>query len=361
MKHPQKHLKNIPLKRSYRIGREIIADLKGCDSRVIDDEQLLKRLVQEAVYKTNHHLLNLTSRKFKPVGVTVVGILAESHISLHTYPEIGYVGIDIFTCGANKPDLIFEYLKEKIGAKEVYWEFLKRGTMRQWKTLLQSEGLKREAEVTKLIHKRVTPYQTLELMKTKKLGICLFSNGVLQYATADSDIYDGQLLDKLEKEKKKVKSVLIIGGGDCSILKKIIKNRNLEDIYMFEMDQQVIEIAKKYLGANQVLRDPRLKMFYGDALETIPYLKDKKIDYAIIDIISESETKIKKFYDKLFCLLHDIKVPAWSTCSGNIVETQRYQYIKKAAEKFYKTIFEKEKWFLSGGMTKFLYGEKLKK
>ncbi|MEW6407462.1 MAG: adenosylmethionine decarboxylase [Patescibacteria group bacterium] len=359
MKHYHKKSKNSYQKRSYRIGREIIADLKGCDVRIINDEQLLKRLVQEAVHKTDHHLLSLASKKFTPVGVTVIGILAESHISLHTYPEIGYVGIDIFTCGANKPDPIFEYLKEKIGAKEVSWEFIKRGTMRQWKTLLQAEGLKREAEVTKLIHKRITPYQTLELVRTKKLGICLFSNGVLQYATADSNIYDAQLLDKLEK--KKAKSVLIIGGGDCSILKKITKNKNLEDIYMFEMDQQVIEIAKKYLEANQVLRDPRLKMFYGDALETIPYLKDKKIDYAIIDIISESETKIKKFYDKLFYLLYDIKMPAWATCPGNVIESQRYQFIKKAAEKFYKNIIQKEKWFLSGGMTRFLYGEGLKK
>jgi hypothetical protein len=102
-------------------------------------------------------------------------------------------------------------------------------------------------------------------------------------------------------------------------------------------------------------------MFYGDALETIPYLKDKKIDYAVIDIISESELKIKKFYDQLMKLLHEIKVPAWSACAGNIIETQKLNHIKKAAEKFYKNITTEDKWFLSGGMTRFLYGEKLRK
>ena len=112
------------LKKSFRIGREILADLRGCDPRVIDDEQLLRRLVQEAIKKTKHNLLELNSRKFTPVGVTVLGILAESHISLHTYPEIGYVGVDIFTCGKNRPEPILEYLQEKFGAKEVNWQYL---------------------------------------------------------------------------------------------------------------------------------------------------------------------------------------------------------------------------------------------
>lgn len=351
--------KAVSLKRSYRIGREMIADLKGCDVRVINDEQLLKRLVQEAIRKTNHHLLNIASKKFTPVGVTIVGILAESHISIHTYPEIGYVGIDIFTCGANKPEPILGYLQEKLGAKDVYWEYIKRGTMRQWKTVLQGEGFKSEVEVTKLIHKRVTPYQTLEVLKTRRLGTSLFSNGILQYATLDSDFYDTQMLKELKP--KKAKSVLIIGGGDCSVLKRLTKNKALMDIYMFEQDQQVIEIAKKYLGASDVLRDPRLKMFYGDALETIPYLKDKKIDYAVIDIISESEMKLKKFYEQLIKLLHEIKVPAWSACAGNVIETQKVNFIKKASEKFYRKIRLEDKWFLSSGMAKFIYCEGLKK
>lgn len=351
--------KNIFFKKSYRIGRELIADLRGCDARIINDEQLLKRLVQEAIRKTNHHLLNLVSKKFTPVGITIVGILAESHISLHTYPEIGYVGIDIFTCGVNKPEPILDYLQEKIGAKDVSWTFIKRGTMRQWKTILQSEGFRREIEVTKIIHKQQTPYQNLELVRTKKLGTCLFLNNILQYTTFDSDFYDEQMLRKMKLIK--AESILIIGGGDCSILKKIILNKNLKDIYMFEQDQQVVEIAKKYLGASKVLRDPRLKMFYGDALETIPYLRDKKIDYAVIDIISKSEAKLKNFYNDLIKLLYEIKVPAWSSCAGNIIETQRLKYIKSSAEKFYNNITIEDKWFLSSGMTRFLFSEKLKK
>lgn len=346
-------LKSLSPKRSYRIGREIIADLKGCDVRVINDEQLLKRLVQEAVQKTNHHLLNIASKKFSPVGVTILGILAESHISLHTYPEIGYVGIDIFTCGPNKPEPIFEYLKEKLSAKYVSWEFLRRGTMRQWKEIFVGDGYKREIEVIKLIEKKITPYQTLELVKTKKFGLCLFSNGVFQYSTLDPEVYDRKMIEKISRQAKRI---LIIGGGDCSILKELVKNNKLEEIYLLERDQQVIEMAKKYLHASKVLRDPRLRMFFGDAIDTISYLKDKKIDYAVIDIVSSSEEKLKKFYDELFGLLYEIKVPAFSTSTGHVSETKKHNFIKKSAGKFYKKVDSENKWFLSGGMTIFLYG-----
>lgn len=340
------------LKRSFRIGRELIADLKGCDPRVINDEQLLRRLVQEAIKNTKHHLLDLSSRKFAPVGVTVVGILAESHISLHTYPEIGYVGIDIFTCGQNRPEPILEYLREKFGAKEVYFEFLRRGTMRQWKTVFSANGYRRDAEVTRLIHKRETPFQKIEVMRTKNLGICLFADGFLQMSTFDSHLYDEQMTKELDGKK----TVLIVGGGDCSILKTLVDKQDIKEIYMLEQDQQMVEVAKKYLGANKAIRDPRLKMFYGDALDTIPYLRDKKIDYAVIDLVSFTESKVKKFYNHLFELLHKGGVKNWVTQAGHIIEKQEYEAISSAAKKFYRNLRTEEKWFLSLGMWRFIYG-----
>lgn len=345
------------LARSYRVGREIIADLRGCDPRVIDDHQLLKRLVQEAIRTTKHHLLDLSVRKFNPIGVTVLGILAESHISLHTYPEIGYVAIDIFTCGGNKPEPILEYLQEKFGAKEIHWDYIRRGTMKQWKQIYGNEGYKREIEVTKVLHERRTPFHHLEIVRAKILGTCLFADGQLQMASLDNDDYDQQMLKNLNGAK----SVLIVGGGDCSILKEVVKNKDLKDIYMLEQDQQVIEVAKKYLGAAPALRDPRLKMFYGDALETIPYLKDKKIEYAIVDIIHYPENKAKRFYSALFEQIYSNKIPEFAIMAGHITERQEQNYILNATRKYYKKLDIEDRYFFSTGMVKFVYGSGLAK
>ncbi len=348
--------RKINFKRGYRIGREIIADLKGCDPRVIDDVQLLKRLVQEAIKTTNHHLLDITARKFQPIGVTVLGLLAESHISLHTYPEINYVAIDIFTCGKNKPEPILEYLQEKFGAKEVYWEYLRRGVMKQWQTIYENNGYKREIELQKVLHRRTTPYQTLEVVKAKVLGTCLFSNGTLQMATLDAHEYDSQMLKHLDSAE----TVLIVGGGDCSILKELVKNKEIKDIYMLEQDQQVIEIAHKYLGAAQALKDPRLKMFYGNATETISYLKDKKVDLALFDIINYPEHKAKSFYGKLFEQLASIGCPRFATQAGDPIEKEERNVILGAAKKYYKHIDSEEKYCFSTGMLRFIYGSGLK-
>ncbi len=342
--------------RSYKVGREMIADMRNCDPRVIDDEQLLKRLVQEAIRTTKHHLLDIVVRKFEPIGVTVLALLAESHLSLHSYPEFGYVAVDVFTCGKNKPEPILEYLQEKFGAKEVHWEYIRRGTMKQWKSIYESEGYKRQIEVIKTLHTRVTPFQKLEVVRAKKLGICLFANDVLQMTSYDSDIYDQQILKKLGKAK----SVLIVGGGDCSILKQIVKIKQLKEIYMFEQDQQVVEIARKYLGASAALRDPRLKMFYGDATDSIPYLKDKKIDYAVFDIINYPDNKARAFYNTLFEKLAAINVAAFATQAGHVTDTKEKNLILTAAKKYFKNVETEEKYIFSNGMLNFVYGNNVK-
>jgi len=300
--------------------------------------------------------LDLTVRKFQPIGVTVLGLLAESHISLHTYPEINYVAIDIFTCGKNKPEPILEYLQEKFGAKEVRWEYLRRGVMKQWQTFFENDGYRREIEVQKVLHRRVTPYQTLEVIRAKKLGTCLFSNGTLQMATLDAHEYDAQMLAHLGDVEK----VLIVGGGDCSILKELVKNKSIKDIYMLEQDQQVIEIARKYLGAAQALKDPRLKMFYGNATETISYLKDKEVDVALFDIINYPEHKARSFYSKLFEQLSSIGCPRFVTQAGHALEKEEKNVIITAAKKYYKNIETEEKYCFSTGMLKFLYGSGLR-
>ncbi len=67
----------------------------------------------------NATVLNLISNKFEPQGVTAIALLAESHISIHTWPESNYSAVDIFTCGRNMmPELASQYLIESLVAKE---------------------------------------------------------------------------------------------------------------------------------------------------------------------------------------------------------------------------------------------------
>jgi S-adenosylmethionine decarboxylase len=82
-------------------GHHLIADLEGCP--VLDDPALIERAMRAAVDAAGATLLDLRLHHFGPAqGVTGVALLAESHISIHSWPEQGYAAIDIFMCGGRE-------------------------------------------------------------------------------------------------------------------------------------------------------------------------------------------------------------------------------------------------------------------
>ena len=87
-------------------GFHLMVTLKNCTSEILNDQTKLEKLVLEAATATGATVLQVCTQQFSPQGVTAVAILAESHASLHTYPETNTVFWDCFTCGTEcKPEL----------------------------------------------------------------------------------------------------------------------------------------------------------------------------------------------------------------------------------------------------------------
>jgi len=84
---------------SENIGRHCILELYQCDHAKLNDEAFIRTTITSSAKIAGATLLNLVTHSFKPQGVTGLALLAESHISIHTWPEIGYAAIDVFTCG----------------------------------------------------------------------------------------------------------------------------------------------------------------------------------------------------------------------------------------------------------------------
>jgi len=82
-------------------GIHCILELHDCPCDLLDDERHVRRSVTAAARESASELLSVTSHKFMPQGVTALGLLADSHVSIHTWPEAGYAAVDIFTCGAH--------------------------------------------------------------------------------------------------------------------------------------------------------------------------------------------------------------------------------------------------------------------
>ena len=100
-------------------SKHLLLELYRCDREKLNDESFLRCILNRAAKLANATVLNLISNKFEPQGVTAIALLAESHISIHTWPESNYSAVDIFTCGRNMlPELASQYLIQALKAEE---------------------------------------------------------------------------------------------------------------------------------------------------------------------------------------------------------------------------------------------------
>jgi S-adenosylmethionine decarboxylase len=110
------------------LGRHLIVELSNCNRRILDDARLLEEYLNEAVRRSGATIVKSVFHRYNPQGVSGVVVIAESHISLHTWPEYGYAAVDFFTCGGNvDPYRAHEYLKTKLEATQAEVRELSRG------------------------------------------------------------------------------------------------------------------------------------------------------------------------------------------------------------------------------------------
>lgn len=99
-------------------GRHMILDLYDCDAEILDNYDLLSEYLETALRMSNATILRIFGEKFQPQGVTLLALLAESHASIHTWPELGYAAIDLYTCGdTTNTHKAAEFLRKKLKAK----------------------------------------------------------------------------------------------------------------------------------------------------------------------------------------------------------------------------------------------------
>ncbi|MDD4859443.1 MAG: adenosylmethionine decarboxylase [Dehalococcoidales bacterium] len=100
------------------LGRHLLLELKNCNSGVLNDLDFLKQALLAAAKESGATVLGVDFHSFNPQGVSGVVIIAESHMSIHTWPEFDYAAVDVFTCGKTvQPEKAAEVMIERLGAK----------------------------------------------------------------------------------------------------------------------------------------------------------------------------------------------------------------------------------------------------
>jgi S-adenosylmethionine decarboxylase len=106
-------------------GVHLIVDLHG--AKRLDDLEHIETTLRRCVEAAQATLLHIHLHHFQPSGVSGVAVLAESHISIHTWPEAGYAALDVFMCGSAEPDKCIPVLREAFAAEHVGVNELLRG------------------------------------------------------------------------------------------------------------------------------------------------------------------------------------------------------------------------------------------
>lgn len=110
------------------VGHHYIVEASGCDPDVISKVERVEQILTRAAQVAEAQIWAISFHRFTPVGVSGVVVISESHLSVHTWPETGYVALDIYTCGDDaKPEKAFEYALHEFGAKNVHITEVTRG------------------------------------------------------------------------------------------------------------------------------------------------------------------------------------------------------------------------------------------
>jgi S-adenosylmethionine decarboxylase proenzyme len=103
------------LQKTEVLGRHLLLDLGGCEHELLANAETLDRLFCQAVREGGATVVSSHFHQFQPHGVSGVVVLAESHVTVHTWPESGFAAVDIFTCGTSfRPEAIEQAILEAL-------------------------------------------------------------------------------------------------------------------------------------------------------------------------------------------------------------------------------------------------------
>ena len=267
-----------------KVGEHITLDILGTSKEY--EPKFFEKLVYKIAKKAKVTVLEISKYKFEPQGFTLVALLAESHISFHTFPEKGIISFDFFTCGKVNPIVALDILKKEINHKRIVKKEFNRDTVSLYDDIYSSPGLKKYYMVKNVLEDFTSKVgQHIEILDLEQFGKSLFIDNELQVAEKDEHLYSSTFVNSGLKLSQKKEKAAIIGGGDGGVARECI-SKNFSFIDWYELDPEVVEVCDKYLSkvGKKATSKNSVKCIWGDAFESIKKVEDNKYDKIFVDL-----------------------------------------------------------------------------
>ena len=267
-----------------KVGEHITVDIIGTTKEY--DPSVYEKVIKEIAKAADVTILNISKYKFEPQGFTILALLAESHISFHTFPEKGIISFDFFTCGKVNPSIALEVIKKEFKYKRLSIKEFDRDTKSLYHDIYSSPGLKKSYVVKDVLEDfKSNVGQHIEILDLEQFGKALFIDNEIQVAENDEHLYSSTFVGAgLELNQAKERAA-IIGGGDGGVARECI-SRKFNFIDWFELDPEVVEVCNKHLGdiGKKSTEKNSVKCVWGDAFESIKSIEDDTYDHIFVDL-----------------------------------------------------------------------------
>ena len=230
-----------------KVGEHITLDIVGTTKEYTPEffEQLVYKIAKLAKVT----VLEISKYKFEPQGFTLVALLAESHISFHTFPEKGIISFDFFTCAEISPSVAIDVIKNEIEHDHIIKKEFNRDTVDLYHDNYSSPGLRKSYVVNKVLENfKSKAGQYIEILELEQFGKSLFIDNEIQVAETDEHLYSSTFVNSGLNLNPKKEKAAIIGGGDGGVARECI-SQNFGFIDWYELDPEVVEVCKKHIGS----------------------------------------------------------------------------------------------------------------
>eukprot|EP01056_Protomagalhaensia_sp_Gyna25_P002510 Protomagalhaensia_sp_Gyna_25__2509@NODE_2410_length_1101_cov_397_034840_g1997_i0_p1_GENE_NODE_2410_length_1101_cov_397_034840_g1997_i0NODE_2410_length_1101_cov_397_034840_g1997_i0_p1_ORF_typecomplete_len319_score62_17Spermine_synth/PF01564_17/1e04Spermine_synth/PF01564_17/1_8e51Spermine_synth/PF01564_17/9_1e02Spermine_synt_N/PF17284_2/2_9e18Methyltransf_23/PF13489_6/0_00085MTS/PF05175_14/0_013MTS/PF05175_14/1_2e03Pyr_redox_2/PF07992_14/0_015Methyltransf_30/PF05430_11/0_03Methyltransf_31/PF13847_ len=154
----------------------------------------------------------------------------------------------------------------------------------------ETSGYAQSFKCRRLLHEEQTPYQNIKLYETTNFGNLMVLDGVFQNTEVDEFAYHEMMSQVPLLAHPNPKRVLIIGGGDCGVVREVARHACVEVIHLAEIDSRVVELSKQYFpNIASSCEDPRLEVKIVDGAK---YLADPGLESFYDVIIVDSSDPV---------------------------------------------------------------------
>jgi spermidine synthase len=277
-------------------GLHIVANLYRCrgDARYLTDAAPLRQFCLERIDAAGLTVLGELFHQFPGAdsatggGVTGCVVLAESHLALHTWPELGAVTLDVYVCNFTcnndaKAHQLVADLKALFQPEDYVSHDVPRDRQHLYESLNDDHGF--FVRSARRLEDRPTRYQALEVHESPQFGRLLRLDGCFMTSEKDEFYYHENLVHPAATAHPNPRKALIIGGGDGGAAEELLKHPSIDSVTLVELDGEVVDVARKWFGAihHGVFDHRKLRVLIDDGMKFLAGTTEK-FDLIALDL-----------------------------------------------------------------------------